>query len=250
VEKFNRKAIQLLTTGQAVEVPALVKRSVLLQLFGPRGPLDAKLGLAYMACGEFEHAIACFDEAIPTAPATERPALQTGLVKALFVTSDFARAEAEGKPILDRVTRLPELLVAVARARVGLGKLDDETRKLLDEADKLSPGPDVALMVTLTRIELALATGRKPGEVPPDADSSQPFIRSWIHLVRGLVRKHKGQEEKAEESFKKAVTAMPHGFAAAEAKGHVTAARPADEAVPEAGAGRDPAVKRKRKRRR
>ncbi len=248
VERFHRKAILLLTSGRAKEVPRLVKRSILLQLFGPSASIDAKLGLAYLQCDAYELARSCLDNAIPSAPPTERPALQTGLVKALFVTGDLARAEAEGRSVLDRVTRLPELLVLVARARIGLGKADDTTRKMLDEAEALSRSEDITLMVSLSRIELALATGRKPDELPEKADSDQAFLRAWIHLVRGLLRQRKGSAAKAEKSFRKAVEILPDSIISAVAGEQLGQLQESD--VQPESKGKDPAVRRKRKRRR
>lgn len=250
LDKFNRKAILLLTGGKAAEVRKLVTRSIFLQLFGPSGPLEAKLGLAYAQCGEHEQAVGCFENAIPGASPSERPALQAGLVKSLFVIGDLARAEAEGYSVL-RLTRLPETLAIVARARVGLGKNDDETRRLLDEAETLNPSPDIALMIALTRIESALESGRKPGDIPQSADSGQPFVRAWIHLVRGRLREHRGDTEKSRKSFMKAFDLMPRGFVGNEAEKHIERFLPKGEKSDDApSAGRDPAIKRKRRKRR
>ncbi len=250
LEKFNRKAIMLLTGGKAVEVRKLITRSIFLQLFGPSGPMDAKLGLAYVQCGEFDLAVGCFDSAIPGASPPERSALQAGLVKSLFVIGDLARAEAEGRALL-RVTRLPELLAIVARARLGLGKNDDETRRLLDEAESLNPSSDVSLMIALTRIESALDSGRKPGEIPQTADSGQPFLRAWIHLARGRLREHRDDKEKSQKSFLKAFELMPDSFIANDAEKHIEHSLETGEKHSNApSAGRDPAIKRKRRKRR
>jgi len=240
----------LLTTGKAREVPALVKRSIVLQLFAPRAPIDAKLGLAYIQCDAYDLALSCFESAIPEASPSERPALQAGLVKALFVTGDLARAEAEGRALLDKVTRLPEVLAIVARARVGLGKTGDETRKLLDEAAELSRTDDISLMVSLTRIEAALASGRKPGKLPEGADSKQQFLRAWIHLVRGLLRRERNDGDKAKKSFEKASELLPNSFVFAVAREALEEMGSTGPAKETAAPGRDPAVRRKHKRRR
>jgi tetratricopeptide (TPR) repeat protein len=250
VEKFHRKAIMLLTTGKAKEVPELVKQSIWLQLFAPSGSIDAKLGLAYVQCDAYDLALACFENAIPSAPTAEQPALQTGLVKALLVTGDLARAEAEGRAILDKVTRLPEVLALVARARVGLGKIDDETNKLLDEAAELSRTDDISLMISLTKIEIAIATGRKSGALPEGADSKQLFLRAWIHLVRGLLRYKKGDEDKAKTSFEKATRLLPSSFVSAVADKYFNKIENTESHEEVATPGRIPAVRRKRKRRR
>jgi tetratricopeptide (TPR) repeat protein len=226
-EKFNRKALMLLTSGKATELPGLVKRSIVLQLFGPRGPLDAKLALAY-----------------------EQVALQTGLAKALFAAGDLAKAEAEARSIVRNVTRLPELLVIIARSRVGLNKLDDETRRLLDEAETLSPSQDVVLMITLTRIELALLSGRKPGELPEKADAASKLIRSWIHLVRGQLREHRGDEEKASQSYTKAKSVLPKSFVSKAAEIGLERLCPKEPEADQPGKGVDPVIRRKKKRRR
>ena len=251
-EKFNRKALLLLTSGQARALPGLVKRSILLQLFGPRGPLDAKLALAYVQCEEYRAAIPCFESGIPTAPPTEQVALQTGLAKALFAAGEFRRAEAEAEAIAKNVTRLPELLVITARSRVALGKLDDETSKLLDEAEKLSPSDDVSLMITLTRIEFALLTGRKTSDLPEKSDSSYKLMRAWIHLVRGQLREHRKDKDKAIKSYSKAMDTLPGSFASKLADRRLRSLSSAGEQASESGGGKplDPVVRRKKKRRR
>jgi tetratricopeptide (TPR) repeat protein len=249
VNQFHRKAIILLTTGKAEEVLRLVKRSILLQLFAPSASIDAKLGLAYAQTEAYDRAASCFDNAIPAAPASERTALQTGLAKALLATGDLARAEAEGQAILYRVTRLPELLAVVARARVGLGKIDDETKRLLDEAEKQARTDDEMIMVTLTRIEAALTSGRKPPELPEGADSNQRLLRAWIHLVRGLLRDRREDAEKAKQSFKKAAELMPSSFISKIAIERLETLT-GDDASKESQPGRDPAIQRKRRRRR
>ncbi|MCP4680509.1 MAG: hypothetical protein GY854_34505 [Deltaproteobacteria bacterium] len=248
--KFHRDALKLLTTGHAKEVPRLVRRNIILQLFGPRGPLDAKLGLAYAASEEFARAIPCFESGIQSATPEEKPALQVGLAKALFVSGELARAETEGRAVFDRGIRLPELLVVVARSRVGLGKNDDTTRAMLNDAEQLSPDPDVQLMVDLTRIEMRLATGRKPGEIPQGADSSTRFIRAWIHLVRGLLRDRRGSRETARESYSKATQLGGGSFVKALAREHLTEHQSDSQVAGDSASTRDPAVQRKRKKRR
>jgi tetratricopeptide (TPR) repeat protein len=218
---FHKEALKLLSTGRASEIPGLVRRRIVLQLFGPRGPLDAKLGLAHAALGDYARAGPCFERAIPWASSEEKVALQIGLTKALFVNGELARAEAEGRVVLDRGTRLPELLVVVARSRVGLGKNDDMTKNLLDEAERLSPNSDVKLMIELTRIESALATGRTPRQMPPNADSSQRFLRAWIQMVRGKLREYRQDAETAAASYSGALQTGGCGFVLAEARKHL-----------------------------
>jgi tetratricopeptide (TPR) repeat protein len=202
---FHREALQLLATGKSAAVPDLAKKQLILQLFGPTGPIDAKLGLAYSQIGDHEQAQHCHHTAIPGAPASPRPALQAALTKALFVNGDLARAEAEGRTLLRSGLELPEIMVLVARSRVGLNKVDADTFDYLDKAESSSPSGDVQLMIDLTRIEAALATGRKPRDVPDGADSTQRFIRTWIHLVRGLLREKRGDPRAAARSYAKAV---------------------------------------------
>ena len=55
--RFHREALKLLSTGRASDIPNLVRRSFILQLLGPRGPLDAKLAMAYSAIGDFQKAL-------------------------------------------------------------------------------------------------------------------------------------------------------------------------------------------------
>ncbi|MCP4606858.1 MAG: hypothetical protein GY847_41180 [Proteobacteria bacterium] len=249
-EQFHKEALKLLTTDRATEVVRLVRRSILLQLLGPRGPLDAKLGLAYTASGDFVKAVPCLESAIPTAATEEKTALQIGLVKALFVSGELARAEVQGRTVLDKGIELPELLATVARCRVGLGKNDDMTRDFLNKAEHLSPSPDVQTMIDLTRIEMALATGRKPGQIPQEADSSQKFVRAWIHLVRGLLRDHRGDSDAANESYSHAVQISGGGFVAAVAREHQTGRESDVNQVADDTIRRDPAIRRKKRKRR
>lgn len=241
--RFEREALRLLTTGKAADVPRLASRDLVLKLFGPAPPMDAKLGLAYAATGDFASAVGCFRRAIPSAPPAERPALAAGLVKALFVTGDLASAEAEGRSVLESITALPEVMAVTARCRVGLGKLDDETRRLLDEAEGCAPSKDARLMIDLSRIELALAAGRRAGDVPDGADSSQAFLRGWIHLVEGKLRQERGKVKEAADSYRHAIAAAGDGFVSAEARVRLAAV----DAVPEDGADR-PARKRRKRR--
>jgi tetratricopeptide (TPR) repeat protein len=221
--QFNRQSILLLTRGRAAEVPALVKKSFFFRLTAPIGLIDSKLALAYLALEQYEAALACFEKALPYADVAERPTLMLGWVKSLFATGDLRRAEAEGQNIIDRFTKLPELLAIVARSRLGLGKNDDGTKRMLDEAETLSPGDDVRLMIELTRIESAAAAGRKIPSLDDDADSNRKLVRAWIHLVRGILREKKGDLKKARQSFEKAKTEMPCGFVASEAEHRLAA---------------------------
>lgn len=203
--KFHKKALFLLATGKAHEVPAFARKQLLLSLFGASAPIDAKLGLAYSQIGEYEGALDCLQAAIPFAPRAELPALQVAYIKSLFVTGDPARAQAEAKHMLDGGgARLPEVLVMMARSAMALGKNGPPTAKLLDEATQVSTGGDVALMICLTQIELQLIYGRKPDELAADADSTQRFIRVWIQLVRGKIRESK-HVDKALSAYAKAV---------------------------------------------
>jgi len=252
--RFHHDALRLLSLGKAAEVPTLAKRNLLLQLFGPSAPIDAKLGLAYAQTGDWSAAATHLDSAVDDAPPSERAALRSALVKALLITGDPARAEAESIALLATGTRLPETLAIAARARVGLKKVDDQTARMLDEAEGLDPLGDVQLMIDLTRIEAALATGRKPDDLPQGADSSQRFMRVWVQLVRGKLREHRGDDNGAVESYGRAVK---HGrtercwFAdlaheAIERLGH-SMEQPRATAD---STGRDPAIIRKRKKRR
>lgn len=204
--KFHKKALMLLSTGKASEVPAYASRQLLLSLFGASAPIDAKLGLAYAQIGFYEGALECLNHAIPYAPAIELPALQAAYVKSLFVTGDPARAEAEGRQMLQKGSaRIPEVLVIIARARISQGKMGPETMAFIDEAEKLSTDGDVLMMIRLTRIELQLIHGKKSDELPGDADSSQPFLRVWIQLVRGKLREKRGNPGDALKAYAKAI---------------------------------------------
>lgn len=204
-EKFHRKSLMLLATGKASEVPAYASRQILLSLFGASAPIDAKLGLAFSQMGEYEAALECLNQAIPFAPPSEMPALQAAYIKSLFVTGDPARAEAEGRQMLDKGgARLPEVLVIIARARLSLGKTGPETMSYIEEAESLSTSGDIALMVLLCRIELQLVHGKKADDLPGDIDSAQPYLRVWIHLVRGKLREQRGKFKDALQSYAKA----------------------------------------------
>jgi tetratricopeptide (TPR) repeat protein len=205
-QRFHKKALMMLATGKAAEVPSYASRQVLLSLFGASAPVDAKLGLALTQLGRFEEAIECLSNAIPFAPRTELPALQAAYVKSLLVTGDVAAAETVGMQMLKHgVTRLPEVLVMVARAKLAQGKTGPETGALLEEAATMDSGGDTAMMCQLTQIELQLAHRRKPVELSGEADSTQPFVNVWIHLVRGLLREQRGKIPEALSSYGKAI---------------------------------------------
>jgi hypothetical protein len=165
LNRFRREAIALLTSDRAGEVPGLVRRNIVLQLLGPRGPLDAQLGLSYVHCADFARAVPCLESAVRQALPEEKTTLKVGLTKALFMTGDLERAELEGCSVLDQGTRLPELLAIVARSRIGLGKVDTKTMAYLEEALKLSPSNDVKSMIDLAYEE---AAARKYVEQPLD----------------------------------------------------------------------------------
>ena len=253
---FHKEALLLISSGRAAEVPKLARRNLLLQLFAPSAPIDAKIGLALVQTGEHSRAIPHLEKALHSASASERPALQAALVRSLFVIGDPARAETEGLAMLDTGLRLPEVLIATARSRIGLARLDDRTRALLDEAEQSAASDDVSLMVALTRIELALLAGRKPGEIPDGADSSQRFVRTWIHLVRGRLREHRGDVEGAVESYGKAARegAEQYCWFAGLAHERLEQLAPAlgltQPGTPPGATGEDPSLHRKRKKRR
>jgi hypothetical protein len=108
-------------------------------------------------------------------------------------------------------------------------------------------------MIDLTRLELTAARGRKVGELPADADSEQRFVRVWIHLVRGMLRGRKGDVDGALESYARAVKEGKEErcwFAnlAYDRIQRIEARR--GRASKGGDAPRDPAVQRKRKKRR
>ncbi len=160
LKRFRREAIGLLTSNKAQEVPGLVRRNIVLQLFGPQGPLDAQLGLAYVHSGDYARAIPCLESAVRHALPEEQITLRMGLAKALFMTGNLERAELEGSAVLKQGTRLPELLAIVARSRIGLGRGDEKTTAYLDEASELSPSDDVKSMIDLGYEEAQRRKGR------------------------------------------------------------------------------------------
>jgi tetratricopeptide (TPR) repeat protein len=245
LERFNREALRLLTMDRAQEVPSLVRKNVFLQLFGPRAPLDAKLGLAYAYCGDYGRAVVCLRSGLKDATSQEQTPLQSGLVKSLFMSGDLVGAESHANVLIDRGTKLPEILTIAARCRLGLGKLDGIIHLYLQEASELSPTPDVKLMIDLTAIEVALASGQEPQELPAGVDSNNRHLNAWIHLVRGKIRQNKGKLDKAKASFSKAARLGKGGFVEAAISDFSSNSQ--TPAV--SGSARDPAVRRKRKRR-
>ncbi len=256
LSRFHKESLVMISSGRAAEVPALARRSVFLQLFAPSAPIDAKIGLALTQIGEHARALSHLEKGLTAASASERPALQAALVKSLFVTGDPARTETEALAMLDTGPRLSEVLVAAARARVGLSRLDDRTRSLVDEAERTASSDDVRLMARLTRIEFDLLSGRKAGDIPEGADSTQRFLRAWIHLVRGDLRRHRGDVEGAAESYGRAAREGREQFCWFGAMAHekLDQLAPAVASGPgSTGAGDtdlDPSLRRKRKKRR
>jgi hypothetical protein len=100
-------------------------------------------------------------------------------------------------------------------------------------------------MIDLARIEMNLLTGRKPGDLPENADSPQRFVRAWIHVVRGLLREHRGDEEGAKKSYSKAIKGDSHqGFVSATARRYLDPKKQPVRDQPD----RDPAVERKKRK--
>ncbi len=92
--------------------------------------------------------------------------------------------------------------------------------------------------------------------MPDGADSTQRFIRTWIHLVRGLLREKRGDPRAAARSYAKAVREGKEDrcwFANA-AHGRIEhlerTAGPIGEDEPETTGDIDPAMRRKKKKRR
>ncbi|MCK9463286.1 MAG: hypothetical protein M0R80_27010 [Proteobacteria bacterium] len=201
---FHKQALRLLATGKAAAVPELARRQLLLQLFGASGPIDAILGLAYAQSERWPQAAAHLEPAIAAAAGADALVLRANLTKALFAAGELDRARDEGLDLVEAGFRLPETLVLVARALVGLGRADDRVGALLDEAESLSPSEDVLTMIELVHIEAQLLTGRKVAGLSDNADSGQRFVRAWIHYVRGRLREHRGDLDGAAASYGKA----------------------------------------------
>lgn len=202
--RFHKQALRLLATGKATAVPELARRQIVLQLFGSSGPIDAVLGLAYAQTERWASAAAHLGPALAAATGPDQAMLGANLTKALFATGELERAKDEGMRLIESGLKLPETLVLVARAFVGLGRVNDLVESLLDEAESLSPSEDVRTMIELTRIEARLATGRKLPSLDENADSGQRFVRAWIHFVRGRLREHRGDRDGAAASYGKA----------------------------------------------
>ncbi len=246
---FDREAMTLLTSGKPDTLVALAERQSLLRLFGPSGLLESKQALATAALSRYAEAIPLFEAAIASVPSKESIPLRIGLAKSLMVTGELGPAAKQAKAVLDRGTRLPEVLLVAARSRIGLGRADDETEKLLEEAKNLSPGSDVSLMLELSKIEAAMKQGRKVPTIREGADAEEPFIRSWVALVRGMLRQRRGDAEGAASSFHKAVKTCPEGFAAAEALKHLEASGDAQKITSTKGE-MDSVVRRKKRKKR
>jgi tetratricopeptide (TPR) repeat protein len=254
--RFQHRALVLLSSGRAEELIRFARRQFLLSTFGASAPVDARLGLAYTQLGQYAPAKESLAAAIPFAPPAELPTLQAALVRALFVIGDPDGAEREGLRMLDGGgPRLPEVMVMIARARLGLKKKGQLSFELLDEADRMSVKGDVELMRTLTRIEHDIAYGHRPADVPDGADSAQAWLRSWTHFVRGRLRESRGHADDALQSYAKAAreSGAERCWFAQLARAHIEdIARvtpdlqkhlPADDSV-------DDALRRKKKKRR
>ena len=105
-------------------------------------------------------------------------------------------------------------------------------------------------MITLTRIEMALISGRKPGDLPEKADSASKLMRAWIHLVRGQIREHRGDREKAIQSFQKASEILALSFVSKLADSRIEALTSKGTDAKKAEKAVDPVIRRKKKRRR
>lgn len=208
VERFHRKALMLLATGKAAEIPELVKRSIFLQLVGPRSALDAKLGLAYLQIGRYDFAMRYLSEAIGDATLEERAPLEIGLAKALFVMGEFERAESMATAVQKRGIRLSEMMCILARSRLvtsqSTGSVKRTVEALIEDAETLSPSEDVRWMIELIRAEVALRSGSSLPVVGVDGQPRDDFLKSWMYLVQGRIWEREGKLDKAKSSFQKA----------------------------------------------
>lgn len=245
LEIFDKQAMRLLATGRSGEVEALAKSNVFLAMFGARGCLDGKVGLAMLETGRYAQAAWRLSSALPCASGPAILPLKAGLCKAYLLTNQPAHAEAQAAALSNTGVALPEVQAVRAVAAFLLGK-HDVAGDHAKGARTLSHSADVGLMLDLLDIELALARGREM-ELAQGADSSQPYLRAWIHLVRGKLRHLKGKTAQAQASFAKAAELDKGGFVGAAARRMLE--RPAEaEANPVGTAGRDPLVARKKRR--
>lgn len=246
LEKLNREVLLLLGAGKAQDVVRLVRRSIVLQLFGPAGAVDAKLAMAYGQLQKYRRAIVYLKSAIPHASATEKPALVAGLAKAHFVTGDLSEAQKQAQALLDAGTHLPELFVIAARSRMGLGVFDDQAAVLLDKAKQMSVSRDERVMIDLVDFELKWKAADSKAHLADNLDASQRFVRAWIHLARGMARQQRGDQKGAEQSLKRAIKADSHnGFVTAAARGLLDPEQRPTSALK----ARDPHIERKRRKR-
>lgn len=245
LELFDKQAMKLLAAGKAAQVEELAKANLLLAMLGPRGCMDGKLGLAMLETGRYAQAVWRLSSGLESTQGPGALPLRIGLCKAYLLTNEPLRAEALAADI-DRIgLSLPEVLAVRAVAGLVLGK-HELAEQYSRQARTLSHSRDVALMLDLLDIELGLARGAQV-ELPSEADSAQPFLAAWIHLVRGKLRQARGKEAEARTSYRKALELDKVGFVGASARHLLDLA--SSEGGTKGPAQRDPAVERKKKRR-
>jgi tetratricopeptide (TPR) repeat protein len=207
--------------------------------------MDGKVGLAMLETGKYAKAVWRLSSGLECSKGAAALPLQIGLCKAYLLTNEPSKAEALAADIVRVGLSLPEILAVRGVAAFLLGK-HEQAEQYVRQARTLSHSRDVALMLELLDIELALVRGEKV-DLPSGADSAQPFLAAWIHLVRGKLRQARGKEAEARASYHRALELDKVGFVGASAR-HLLSLAPSDEG-PKVPTNRDPAVERKKKRR-
>ncbi len=218
VEKFNREAIKLLTSGQADKIPSLAGRSVFLQLFAPAPALSAKLALAYVELGDHRSACSAFENALRDPAPSERLPLELGYAKSLFICGKTFEASKIAERLLKSDVRLPELLVFVARERLEKGDFGKQTRSLIEQALELSGSPESCAMARLADFELKLRTQKITRAGLDALPASAAFVLGWREALLGLGDSVGCRTQAALEHFEAALSHIDYGFVADIAK--------------------------------
>jgi tetratricopeptide (TPR) repeat protein len=251
LELFDKQAMKLLATGKAAQVEALSRSNILLEMLGPQGCMDGKVGLAMLETGRYGDAASRLASALRYARGPAVLPLQVGLCKAYLLINDPSRSEAVCGEILRSGFSLPEVLAVRAVSAFLLGK-HEAAKDHCTAARSLSHNADVALMLDLLDIELSLSRGLER-ELAQGMDSAKPFLAAWIHLLRGKLRQRRGKAGEAASSFRKALELDKAGFVGAQARRLLEIPEPAPAGnlpIEEPHKDRrDPMVARKKKRR-
>lgn len=249
VNRFNKEAIALLTSGHADKIPSLAGRSVFLQMFAPAPALSAKVALAYVELGDYRSACAAFETALQDPTPNERLPLELGYAKSLFVCGKTSQASKIAGRLLKQGVRLPELFVFVARDLMERGDHSKQTRSSIEQALELSGSPESCAMARLADFEQRLHSKKSTPPDLTDLPSASLFVLGWRELLLGIAKSREGKKDDARNHLEEALSRIDYGFVAEIAKseleklGGSRIRREAKEDI-------DRALRRKRKKRR